>query len=426
MATLAALPAAMARILLCLFVLARVCSSIGSQLPVDNDGKKFFDIIEYGAVGDGWTDDTKAFKKAWNDACESKASVPTMHIPQNKTYLLQPLVLRGPCNSQNLTIQIDGTLAAPGDPSAWQKCDEKSCRHWIMIGDVDGLSVLGSGAIDGNGSEWWDHSLCRHRHVGCGKKPTGLVIDKCNDVRLSDLTFKDSPQMHIAIERSTRVHAANLTIASPRGTVPTPTVSTSNALDMSGFITVALEQACDDCISIGNGSAHLDISRITCGPGHGVSIGSLGKHGSRETVEDVRVRDVHFVGTSNGVRIKTWQGGKGYARDIVFERITVSNSSHPIIIDQFYCDHQDCKNQTSAVEISNVTYSQVNGTSRAKAAVEFACSNRHPCRDILMKDITLNLTAKGKETTSYCSNVRGRRNSNIFPSISCLEEDEDL
>ncbi|XP_030469875.2 probable polygalacturonase At1g80170 [Syzygium oleosum] len=423
MATLAALPAAMARILLCLFVLARVCASIGSRLPID-DGKKFFDVIEYGTVGDGRTDNTKAFKKAWNDACESKASVPTMHIPQNKTYLLQPLVLRGPCNSQNLTIQIDGTLAAPGDPSAWKKRDKKSCRHWIMIGDVDGLSVLGSGAIDGNGSGWWDHSLCRHRHVGCGKKPTGLVIDKCNEVRLSDLTFKDSPQMHIAIERSTRVRAANLTITSPGHSPNTDGIHVQRSRHVR--IHDCRIGTGDDCISIGNGSAHLDISRITCGPGHGISIGSLGKHGSRETVEDVRVRDVHFVGTSNGVRIKTWQGRKGYARDIVFERITVSNSSHPIIIDQFYCDHQDCKNQTSAVEISNVTYSQVNGTSRAKAAVEFACSNKHSCRDILMKDITLNLTAKGKETTSYCSNVRGRRNSNIFPSISCLEEDEDL
>ncbi|KAL3723242.1 hypothetical protein ACJRO7_035428 [Eucalyptus globulus] len=415
-------PPAMARILLCFFVLARVCASTGSQPSVD-DGQSFFDVIEYGAVGDGRTDDTKAFKKAWTDACKSSVSMPIMHVPQNKTCLLQPLVLRGPCNSQNLTIQIDGTLVASGDPSAW-KCDKKDCRHWIMISDVDGLSVLGSGAINGNGSEWWDHSLCHHHHVGCGKKPTGLVIDKCNEVRLSELTFKDSPQMHIAIEGSTRVTAANLTITSPGHSPNTDGIHiqrSQHVLVRDCYIGTG-----DDCISIGQGSAHLDISGISCGPGHGVSIGSLGKHGSRETVEDVHVRDVHFVGTSNGVRIKTWQGGKGYARDIVFERITISNSSHPIIIDQFYCDHEHCKNQTSAVQISNVTYSQVNGTSHAKAAVELACSETHPCRDILMKDITLNLTVKGKETTSHCSNVRGRRNSNIFPNISCLEEDEDL
>ncbi|KAF8013004.1 LOW QUALITY PROTEIN: hypothetical protein BT93_I0999 [Corymbia citriodora subsp. variegata] len=408
-----------ARILLCFFVLARVCASTSSQPSV---GQSFFNVVEYGAVGDGRTDDTKAFKKAWNDACESNVIVPTMHIPRNKTYLLQPLVLQGPCNSQNLTIQINGTLVALGDPSAW-KCDKKHCRHWIMISDVDGLSVLGSGTINGNGSRWWDHSLCHRHHVGCGKKPTGLVIDRCNEVRLSELTFQDSPQMHVAIERSTRVAAANLTIASPGHSPNTDGIHVQRSRHVR--IRDCRIGTGDDCISIGSGSAHLDISGISCGPGHGVSIGSLGKHGSRETVEDVRRLGCH-MGTSNGVRIKTWQGGKGYARDIVFERITVSNSSHPIIINQFYCDHQHCKNQTSAVQISNVTYSQVNGTSRAKAAVELACSKMHPCRDILMKDITLNLTVKGKETTSYCSNVSGRRNSNIFPNISCLEEDEDL
>lgn len=38
----------------------------------------------------------------------------------------------------------------------------------------------------------------------------------------------------------------------------------------------------------------------------------------------------------NGARIKTWQGGKGYARTITFENIIINSSDNPIIIDQFY------------------------------------------------------------------------------------------
>lgn len=37
------------------------------------------------------------------------------------------------------------------------------------------------------------------------------------------------------------------------------------------------------------------------------SIGSLGKFGLSETVEYIHVKDAQFTGTTNGVRIKTWQ-----------------------------------------------------------------------------------------------------------------------
>ncbi|KAL1824624.1 hypothetical protein ACET3Z_011402 [Daucus carota] len=74
----------------------------------------------------------------------------------------------------------------------------------------------------------------------------------------------------------------------------------------------------DDCISIGGGSKKLRINDIICGPGHGISVGSLGKHGDYDDVDDVEIIGAVFTGTTNGARIKTWQGGKGYARNISF------------------------------------------------------------------------------------------------------------
>ncbi|CAL5397625.1 unnamed protein product [Camellia sinensis] len=55
---------------------------------------------------------------------------------------------------------------------------------------------------------------------------------------------------------------------------------------------------CDDCISIVCGSQKVQASDITCGPGHGISFGSLGSGKSVGHVSDVVV---------NGVWIKTWQ-----------------------------------------------------------------------------------------------------------------------
>lgn len=63
----------------------------------------------------------------------------------------------------------------------------------------------------------------------------------------------------------------------------------------------------DDCISIQTGCSGIFIHDVICGPGHGISIGSLGKDNTRACVSNVTVRDVKMHDTMNGVRIKTWQ-----------------------------------------------------------------------------------------------------------------------
>lgn len=63
----------------------------------------------------------------------------------------------------------------------------------------------------------------------------------------------------------------------------------------------------DDCISIVSGSQYVEAEDITCGPGHGISIGSLGKDNSKAYVSGVTVNGAKISGTRNGVRIKTWQ-----------------------------------------------------------------------------------------------------------------------
>ena len=69
------------------------------------------------------------------------------------------------------------------------------------------------------------------------------------------------------------------------------------------------------------------------------SVGSLGKYPSYKGVSNVTVNGASFTGTQNGVRIKTWQGGKGFANGLTFENIHMNNVQNPIVIDQFYCPH---------------------------------------------------------------------------------------
>lgn len=63
----------------------------------------------------------------------------------------------------------------------------------------------------------------------------------------------------------------------------------------------------DDCVSIQTGCSNIDVHNVNCGPGHGISIGSLGKDNTKACVSSITVRDVTMHDTMTGVRIKTWQ-----------------------------------------------------------------------------------------------------------------------
>ncbi|CAL5369954.1 unnamed protein product [Camellia sinensis] len=420
--------------------------TIGWGIPEQILDHGNFDMNYFGAVGDGSTDDTQSFEDAWKATCSARevsGFSPTMHVPDGNEFLLQPVIFSGPCNSEAVNVVIDGNLTAPSHPSKW-KCGGSNCRQWIGFVEINGLYIYGFGTINAQGTKWWGSSNVNHNEKYHGSKPTGFVIAHSNNVHISDLTFIDSPQMHMALERSIWVYVYNLTISAPGDSPNTDGIHIQHSthvfisqthIGTDSYIILSLEAFCydpsehedlelkgDDCISIGDGSSYLNISMITCGPGHGISIGSLGIRGQYETVENVYVSNVEFRGTSNGARIKTWQGGSGFARNIVFEHIRSIGSAHPIIIDQYYCDHTHCKNQKSAVQISNIRYSYIYGTSEEDTAIHFACSETIPCKDIYMNDIYLQSTQLCKETTSLCQNVAGRKNGPVLPNVPCLTD----
>ncbi|WCJ34323.1 Pectin lyase-like superfamily protein [Euphorbia peplus] len=393
-------------------------------------GTKFYNVLDFGAVGDGVRDDSRAFQDAWKATCQSSC-LATMYVPNGRQYLLQPVTFSGACKSKDIRVQIEGELIAPDKPDEWM-CKDKKCKQWITFEKINGLTIHGYGTLNGQGSNWWNLDCKHNKKQYCGKRATGLIISHSENIRIESLNFKDSPQMHVAFERSNMVYASNLTINAPWDSPNTDGIHLQHATNIN--IRDSIIKTGDDCISIGDGSSHVNINNIKCGPGHGISIGSLGIKGKEEKVEYVHVNNARFEGTQNGVRIKTWQGGRGYARYITFENIIVKNSYNPIIIDQFYCPHKKCSDHlSSAVKVSDIIYKNIKGTSVEKEAVKLACSESIGCKGISMENIDLvsandehddkfkNKVSR-RNTISYCSNVQGHFSGNVFPSVSCLHK----
>eukprot|EP01018_Ginkgo_biloba_P016350 Gb_13356 [translate_table: standard] len=321
--------------------------------------------------------------RAWKEACFSAPSV--FLVPEGKQYLVEPINFSGPCPSP-ITVQVSGTIIAPEDPSVWE---ETNSSQWLGFHGVNDI--------------------------------TALRFESSNNLMLRNLTVLNSQQIHITFRNCVGVEANLLEVKADENSPNTDGIHVS----ASKFVIIKNSMIQrpifprDDCISIVSDSFNILIQNVSCGPGHGISIGSLGKANSDAQMSNVVVDGASFHNTTNGLRIKTWQGGSGFAQDIIFQNVVMDNVSHPIIIDQYYWQGIEkgenlgiriyimCPDvQTSAVKVSEVAYMNVKGTSATKEVVRFACSQSVPCNNIFLAGIDLTLTS-GDTPTAFCENAMG-------------------
>ncbi|KAF9664730.1 hypothetical protein SADUNF_Sadunf16G0048500 [Salix dunnii] len=355
-------------------------------------------VDDSGVKADGGEDDdTELFERAWEEACSSPEDV-TIVVPQCN-YRLKPITFQGPCKS-NIALQVYGTIQASGNQSDYKK----DGRYWLVFDRVENLLVDGGGIIDGNGKIWWENSCKVNKSLPCKEAPTAVTFFECKNLAVQNLKIQNAQQNHVTFKKSNHVQICNLTVTSPEDSPNTDGIHVTDTQNIQ--ITDSVIGTGDDCISIVSGSRNVQATNITCGPGHGISIGSLGHHGSKEYVSGVTVNGSKFSGTTNGVRIKTWQGGSGNVSNIKFQNIEMNKVTNPIIIDQNYCDQdKPCKEKKSAVQVKNVVYKNIKGTSASEVAVKFDCSKTYPCQGILLQNV--NLHREGDRTAkALCKNVK--------------------
>ncbi|KAJ8755271.1 hypothetical protein K2173_019069 [Erythroxylum novogranatense] len=365
-----------------------------------------YNVLSYGAKPDGTTDSTKAFLEAWNQACSSRSPA-NIYVPAGK-FLLRNVRFQGPCRNNAIVIRIDGTLVAP---SNYQVIG--TIGNWVMFEQVNGVTLSG-GVLHGQGAGLW---ACKASGKNCPFGATTLEFVNSNNIFISGLASVNSQLFHIVINNCHQVKIQGVKVSASGNSPNTDGIH----VQMSTGVTIVNSKigTGDDCVSIGPGTTNLWIENVACGPGHGISIGSLGKELKEAGVQNVTVKTVTFTGTQNGARIKSWgRPSSGFVRNIVFQHILMNNVQNPIIIDQNYCpNNKNCPGQASGIKISGVTYQDIHGTSATEVAVKFDCSTKYPCSGLRLQDVML--TYKNQPADSSCKNADGSASGTVQPS-SCF------
>ncbi|XP_028223781.1 probable polygalacturonase At3g15720 isoform X2 [Glycine soja] len=353
----------MQSLITCVLIIAFISPCLCHRWNVGTQNT-IYNVIDFGAVGDGKTDDTQAFLKAWQSMCEAQGTS-TLLIPPNKVFLVTSMLLKGPCVAPSVQIQLQGVIVAP-TKDAWV---EGNLNTLIMISNVNGLTIDGSGGlIDGYGSAWWACKSC--------PRPSVLIINSCNSVSVTNLNMINSPKSHIHVNGCEGATFSHINISAP-GDSPN-----TDGFDISTSKNIMIEDSTiatgDDCIAISGGSSYINVTGIACGPGHGISIGSLGK--KFDTVQEVYVRNCSFIRTTNGARIKTFPN--------------------------------------QAVEVSDVTYRGIHGTSLDGRAITLDCGESG-CYGIVLDQINIVSCLTGKSASCFCNNAHGTATA-TNPNCTCL------
>ncbi|CAN8269547.1 unnamed protein product [Cochlearia groenlandica] len=345
--------------------------------------------------GSPGSDITGAFLKTFKTACQTSAATQVV-IPKGD-YKLGEVTLLGPCKGP-IEITVKGTVHADGNSITGKD-------RWITFNHISGFKLNGGGTFDGEGSASWRVNNC-HKTFECKKLPISIRFDFLVNAEIRDISSIDAKNFHINVLGAKNMTMDNLKIIAPEDSPNTDGIHlgrSDGVKILNSFISTG-----DDCISVGDGTKNLHVEKVVCGPGHGISVGSLGRYGHEQNVTGIRVVNCTLQHTDNGLRIKTWPSAacSTTASDIHFEDIIVKNVSNPILIDQEYCPWNQCnKQKASTIKLVNISFKKIRGTSGNRDAVKLLCSKGYPCKNVEVGDININYNGADGPATFQCSNV---------------------
>jgi len=155
-----------------------------------------YDVIAFGAKGDGTTDDAVAIQQAI-DRCSAEGGGRVL-LPRNHTFLAGPLQLKA---NVELYLEATATLKANPDESIYRMSAFGDNRGegmlWLWANDADNISITGKGTIHGNGIAFMGAELSDSYELkpladpSFDPRPHVLTLTNVRNLTIRDVTIRE-------------------------------------------------------------------------------------------------------------------------------------------------------------------------------------------------------------------------------------------
>lgn len=343
---------------------------------------KQFNIVDYGAVGDGKTMNTDAIAKAIS-ACANagggKVVIPAgiwltgpiqlqsninLHVARGALVIFSPNRMDYPLietwyegrpeyrcmspifgeNLENIAITGEGVFDGSGEVWRPVKKFKLTAMQWKEL-------LASGGVVDQKGSTWWPSAAAmngadeieilrkstkppareEYEKLRDFLRPVLLQLSRCNKILLDGPTFQNSPAWNLHPLMSENITIRNVTVRNPWYS------QNGDGLDLESCRNVAVYNCYfdvgDDAICLKSGrdeagrqrgmpTENVQIYDCIVYHGHGgFVIGSEMSGG----VRNIEVRDCTFIGTDTGLRFKSTRGRGGVVENIYIKRILMKD-----------------------------------------------------------------------------------------------------
>jgi polygalacturonase len=311
--------------------------------------------LNFGAIGDGTTDNTAAIQNAVNScAAQGGGIVELSLVGNNAVYLTGPFRLLS-----NVLLEVDNGVRLQGTNdhsryvAAYINWLYEPNEALISAVGATGVGIIGAGIIDGAGNQlqpdgspsWW--TLQEQNPAPVSARPYLIEFYQCDQVTISGVTLQNAPSWNQALRFSSNITESSVTINAPALSPNT------DGVDVVGSTNVTLTNldisVGDDNIAFKSGlpinpadprqlglprmaTSKVKVANIVAGSGDGIVIGSEASNG----VNNITIQEVIYTWTSWGFRIKSGRNRGGQIYDVTVEDLIMNNVYLPIGISDYY------------------------------------------------------------------------------------------
>lgn len=296
-------------------------------IAINSAAQKIYNVKDYGAIGDGKTDDAIAIQKTI-DACNAAGGGQVI-FPASHIFMASPFNLK---SNIDFHVQAGAKVLANPDEKVYTKSafrqNPGEGTIWIGGENINNLTISGSGEIDGNGisfmgAELEDSYVLKPFNI-IDPRPHVLTIIGGNNIRIKDVHIGNSAYWTVHLIGCNDVVITGITLLNSLK------VRNSDGIDLDHSKNVRISdcyiESGDDCICLKNRREYEEfgacenITVINCtmtSRSCAIKIGSE----NMDTIRQVLFNNCIIKKSNRGVGIQNRD--EGVVSDVIFSNMII-------------------------------------------------------------------------------------------------------